>query len=104
MAKKRGKIAGFISNLFTDASKLFWRILTIVVSVFTLFIIGSSVWSIILSKIEISRLEKEKAEYLQSIQQDSLLLEELKYNEHLEKFAREHYNMHRKDEKVYIIK
>ena len=100
---KKIKIGGFIGKLFEDVSLFFWRTLTIVVSIFTLFIIGKSVISITKSKRHINRLERHKSSYLQKIAADSTMLEQLKSDEFLEKFARERYNMQRKDEKIYII-
>ena len=73
MAKKV-KIGGVIGKLFEDASLLFWRALTIVVTVLTLFIIGKSVISIVKSKRHINRLERQKSDYLQKIAADSTML------------------------------
>ena len=89
--------------MFEDASLLFWRILTIVVSVLTLFIIGRSVISIIRSQHHINILERERTEYLNRIAEDSIMLNNLKDDQYLEKYARERYNMQRKNERVYII-
>ena len=100
---KRVKIGGVIGKLFEDVSLFFWRALTIVVSILTLFIIGGSVVSIIKSKRHINRLERQKREYLSKIATDSIMLEQLKSDEFLEKFARERYNMQREDERIYII-
>ena len=101
---KRVKIGGVIGKLFEDVSLFFWRALTIVVSILTLFIIGGSVVSIIKSKRHINRLERQKREYLSKIAADSIMLEQLKSDEFLEKFARERYNMQRENEQVYKIK
>lgn len=100
---KKVKIGGFIGKLFEDVSLFFWRTLTIVVSILTLFIIGKSVISITKSKRHINRLERQKSGYLQKIAVDSTMLEQLKSDEFLEKFARERYNMQRSDERIYII-
>ena len=54
---KKVKIGGFIGKLFEDVSLFFWRALTIVVSILTLFIISKSVISITKSKRHINRLE-----------------------------------------------
>lgn len=102
MAKKI-KIKGAVGKLFEDASLLFWRILTIVVSVLTLFIIGRSVISIIRSQHHINILEREQREYLNRIAEDSIMLNNLKDDQYLEKFARERYNMQRKGERIYIM-
>lgn len=99
MAKK----GNFFKNMFADASLLFWRILTIVVSLLTLFIIAQSAWSIIKSKRHIRQLERRKTELLNTISADSITIKQLKMDEYLEKYARERYNMQRKNERIYII-
>ena len=48
------------------------------------------------------RLEREF--YRARIEQDSTLLERLRYDDYLEEYARENYHMQRSDEHVYIIK
>jgi len=51
-----------------------------------------------------NRLEQEKQYYLNKIQEDSLMLQELKTNdENLKKFAREHYYMKADDEEVFVV-
>ena len=42
--------------------------------------------------------------YRARIEQDSTLLERLRYDDYLEEYARENYHMQRSDEHVYIIK
>lgn len=49
----------------------------------------------------ISRLEKEKATYLESIEQARLDKSDLERNK--EKFAREKYFMHKENEEVFIV-
>ncbi|MBQ9138323.1 MAG: septum formation initiator family protein [Alistipes sp.] len=99
----KGKKSGFFSKILGDASLLFWRIFTIVISVLTLFIILRSAWSIVGSYRNIHRLNARAEQLQRQITADSTLVEQLKYDEHLERFAREHYNMQRPDEKVYIL-
>ena len=53
-------------------------------------------------RIKISRLQREKAAYQRSIEADSLLIEQLKHDDMLEKYARERYRMHRADEDVFL--
>lgn len=53
---------------------------------------------------QIKELEQEKALYEEKIARDSTLIERLKEDDFLEQYAREHYHMQRKGEKVYIIK
>lgn len=42
-------------------------------------------------------------DYQENIYEDSLIIERLKYDDGLEEYAREHYYMQRKGEKIYII-
>ncbi len=80
-----------------------WRLLTAAVIIFTLFIIGRTCLTIIRTYAEIHRLNDEKERYLQSIAEDSTLIERLKYDEYLEQYARENFHMQRRNEHVYII-
>ncbi len=80
-----------------------WRLLTAIVILFTLFIIGRTCLTIIRTYAEIHRLNDEKECYLQSIAEDSTLIERLKYDEYLEQYAREYFHMQRSNERVYII-
>ena len=64
--------------------KRFWVVITCIIVVFTIFIVGRNLLH--------ARIE-----------QDSTLLEELKYDDNLEQFARERYRMQRRGEKVYIV-
>lgn len=100
----RGKKGGLLSRFAPDASLLFWRIITIVISIITLFIIVQSAWSIILSKREINRLTQLQKSYKEQIAADSTLLHRLQHDEYLEQCARERYNMQRTNEQVYKIK
>lgn len=99
----KGKKWGFLGSLLSDASLLFWRIITIVISALTLFIIVQSVWSIIRSKREINRLNRLQEQYQRQIDADSALLNRLQYDEYLEQYARERYNMQRPNEQVYKL-
>ncbi len=80
-----------------------WRLLTAIVILFTLFIIGRTCLIIIRTYAEIHRLNDEKEYYLQSIAEDSALIERLKYDEYLEQYARENFHMQRGNERVYIV-
>ena len=100
----RGKKGGILSRFVPDVSLLFWRIITIVISIITLFIIVQSAWSIILSKREINRLTRLQKSYKEQIATDSTLLHRLQHDEYLEQYARERYNMQRTNEQVYKIK
>ncbi len=82
----------------------FWITVTTVLFVFTIYIVGRNLVSVIRMHRRIAALEREKELYLQRIAEDSMLIERLRYDEYLEKYAREHYHMQRPDEHVYIIR
>jgi len=82
----------------------FWITLTTVLFVFTIYIVGRNLITVIKIHRRIVSLEDEKELYLQRIAEDSALIERLKYDDFLEEYAREHYHMQRPDEYVYIIK
>ena len=80
-----------------------WRIILAIAVVIGTILIGRPLYSIISNGIEISRLEDEKALYLESIRRDSALIENLKNDEFLEQYAREKYFMQGKNEQVFIV-
>ncbi len=101
---KRGTTA--ISKFKERVGKLqvnMWRLLTIVVFVYTLVLIGGSVVKIVRTQIDIHNLESEREGYLRSIAADSTIIEQLKHDEFLERYARERYNMERKGETNYLF-
>ncbi|MCC8089276.1 MAG: septum formation initiator family protein [Rikenellaceae bacterium] len=53
---------------------------------------------------KIRDLEQQKKFYMEKIAEDSLMLENLKDNKFLEKYARENFYMKRKNETIYIVK
>lgn len=80
-----------------------WMIIGGVIVLVTGYVIVRNVIVIADYRIKISQLQREKSRYQQSITADSLLIEQLKYDDYLEKYARERYRMHRPDEQVFII-
>lgn len=52
---------------------------------------------------EIDKLNREKEYYQSEIKQDKELIEKLKNEEDLEKFAREEYKMKKENEEIYLI-
>ncbi len=83
--------------------KRFWVIMTCIIVVFTVFIVGRNLMHAIEIRSDIRHLEQQKRQYQARIEQDSTLLEELKYDDNLERFARERYRMQRKGETVYVV-
>ena len=54
-------------------------------------------------KEQIRELETQRDYYLQKIAEDSAIIEQLKSDEFLEKYAREHYMMKREGEEIFLI-
>lgn len=79
--------------------KRFWVVITCIIVVFTIFIVGRNLLHAIEIRKDIAILEQERAIYRARIEQDSTLLEELKYDDNLEQFARERYRMQRRGRK-----
>ena len=82
----------------------FWIVATAAIVVFTVFMVGRNALHAVKIKRQINVLTRERAYYSEKIEQDSTLLERLRYDDYLEEYARENYHMQRSDEHVYIIK
>lgn len=79
-----------------------WIAVTLVFVAVTGYVIIRNIIVIADYRMKISRLQREKARYQRSISADSLLIEQLKYDDQLVKYARERYRMHRPDEQVFL--
>jgi cell division protein FtsB len=66
--------------------------------------IGSEFITMIRLRFEITELRDRIEYYQERLRQDSVLIERLESPEYLERYAREKYYMHSKDEDVYIIR
>ncbi len=53
---------------------------------------------------KINELEAQQEYYQQKITEDSTILENLRDDDFLERYAREHYLMKRKDETIYLLR
>lgn len=84
-------------------SKKFWITVTGSIALFTLFIMGRNAVHAIRIKRQINALHRQEEIYRAKIEADSTLLEQLRYDEYLEEYAREHFRMRRRDEYVYIV-
>ena len=82
----------------------FWIVATAAIVVFTVFMVGRNALHAVNIKRQINVLTRERAYYSEKIEQDSALLERLRYDDFLEEYARENYHMQRRDEHVYIIR
>ena len=80
-----------------------WRIVVVSAVILGFILIGRTLISLIKTRREIRQLNREKALYEASIRRDSLLIENLKNDEFLERYAREKYFMQGKNEQVFIV-
>ena len=81
----------------------FWIAATAIIVVLTLFVVGRNALHAVKIKGQINALLREELFYRERIAQDSALVEQLRYDDYLEEYARENYNMQRRDEHVYIV-
>lgn len=84
--------------------KRFWTITTGIILVLTVFVVGRNLLHAVKIRRQIGVLERERTRYLEKIARDSTLIEQLRYDDYLEQYAREHYHMQRRGEHVYILK
>ena len=78
-----------------ELGKRFWLALTAAILILTFFVVGRNFLHAVRINRQINRLEREAEIYRARIAEDSLLIEQ---------YAREHYNMQKPGEKVYIIR
>lgn len=84
-------------------SKYLWLGATAVIFIYTAVVTVRNLVIIVRVNSRIARLEKQYNLYRGRIDQDSTLLEQLKYDEYLEQFAREKFHMQRANENIYIV-
>ncbi len=81
----------------------FWIAVTAVIMVLTVILVGRNVAHAVKIKRQIVALSAERDRYAAKIARDSALIEQLRYDDYIEEFARERFRMQRPNEKVYII-
>lgn len=84
-------------------SKYIWLVATAVIFIYTAVVTVRNMVVIIRINSRVSRLEEQYDLYRSRVDQDSTLLERLKYDEYLEQFAREKFHMQRANEYIYIV-
>ncbi len=84
-------------------SKYLWLGATAVIFIYTAVVTVRNLVIIVRVNSRIARLEKQYDLYRGRIDQDSTLLEQMKYDEYLEQFAREKFHMQRANENIYIV-
>jgi cell division protein FtsB len=97
------KVGKRVESTISKGKKHAWRIATWSAIILGLILIGRPLISLIKTHREIRQLNREKAIYEASIRRDSLLIENLKNDEFLERYAREKYFMQGKNEQVFIV-
>ncbi|MBR4149458.1 MAG: septum formation initiator family protein [Rikenellaceae bacterium] len=85
------------------STKRFWIIAVVIALVVMVFMSGRYVVECFRLRRDISALTKEVEFYRAKIAEDSTMLENLKYDEYIEAYAREHYNLQKRDETVYVL-
>ena len=86
-----------------EFGRRFWITTTVIIVLFTLFFVGRNLLHAIELRRDIRLLEQEETHYRTRITADSTLVEQLRYDDYLEEYAREKFQMQGKGEKVYII-
>lgn len=86
-----------------NPGKRFWVAVTSIILVFTTFVVGRNAVHAVKIGRQITAMERERERYSAKIQRDSTLLEQLRYDDYLEEYAREHFRMQRRDEVVYLL-
>lgn len=91
-----------IKKIFRDR-RIWYVIIAVFILLITVFDRNNVIegWRV---KQKITELEAQKEYYQQKITEDSTVLENLKNDQFLEQFAREHYLMKRDGETIYLIK
>lgn len=85
-------------------TKRFWIVAVIIAVIVMVFMSGRYVVECFRLRRDITALTKEVEAYREKIAEDSTILENLKYDEYIEAYAREHYNLQKRNETVYILK
>ena len=82
----------------------FWIALTVVIAICTIYVSILTIRDMIVTKSQISDLDREIEVYEAKIERDSIFIENIKHNpEFMETYARERYHMQRPGETVYIL-
>ncbi len=68
-----------------------------------LFVIGRNAFHAVRIRYEIAVLRGDARRYQERITRDSTMIDNLKYDAELERYARENYFMQRKNEEIFII-
>ncbi|MBE6177888.1 MAG: septum formation initiator family protein [Alistipes sp.] len=86
-----------------NLGRRFWITTTVIVVLFTLVFIGQNLLHALRIRSEVKELEREKASFQERIAADSAFVEQLRYDDYLEEYAREELHMQGADERVFVI-
>ncbi len=99
-----------ISNPFEGLEKIFnfvkrsvINLLAVVAMAFMIVMIVRNAIHAISIQLQIGELAELRSEYQDSITRDSTIVERIKYDEELERYARENYYMQHPNEEIFII-
>ena len=81
----------------------FWISATLVVVAFTGYIVVRNLGHAYDMWREIGHLESERDALMERIASDSTIIEQLRYKEYVEEYARNKYHMQAADEEVFIL-
>lgn len=98
------KYLDYIKKVIKEAIKRKYLVIIVIFAIWLLIFDKNSMLNHIKNNNKYHKLQVEKEYYLDKITEDSTKLEELKTNDdNLEKYAREQYLMHKKNEEIFII-
>ncbi len=81
----------------------FWIFATVVILILVGYVVGRNALHAMKIKADIRRLMRQKEQYMEQIARDSTIIEQLRYDDGLEEYARENFRMRRRGDKVYIM-
>ena len=93
-----------VTKKYLKGKEIVLRIIFIAIVVLGVFLIGRPLYSLINITKEINELTRQKTQYEESIRRDSAIINNLKDDAYLERYAREQFFMHSADEDLFIVK
>ena len=93
-----------VTKKYLKGKEIVLRIIFIAIVVLGVFLIGRPLYSLINITKEINELTRKKTQYEESIRRDSAIINNLKDDAFLERYAREQFFMHSADEDLFIVK
>ncbi len=101
MARIFNKLRSLFPRQYIKSNR--WSVLFFAIVLFMLFVIGRNIIHAIQIGHDSSILRSEAKQYQKRITADSTLIESLKHDSELERYARENYYLQRPNEEIFII-